>query len=199
MANSRIGQYLLEYDLQGFGTPVNGHKLRCNIMAQGSPVAGTPPASIDINLRGGATDDLQGVADTVWSYFRLLYASSVSAVSFTLWRWATNTAKDFISAGTPLLPAGSTGTITQSWQTTLSFRSGAGGIAKLVFIESNQAGNQRSPLIPNAAGSPTQRIAAFAISSGSPFQALDNAFLVAALRDSRGENEAIRNRRLGVS
>jgi hypothetical protein len=199
MANSRIGQYLLEYDLSGFGAPVNSHKLRANIMVQGSPAGGTPPASIDVNLRGGATANLQVVADSVWSYFRLLYPTTVNAASFTLWKWVTNTAKDFIAAGAPALPAGTTGTTTASWQQTLTFRSGGGGIAKLVFIEANQGGNQRSPLIPNAAGTAPQRIAAFALSASSPFQALDNAFLVAALRDSRGENEAIRNRRLGVS
>jgi hypothetical protein len=86
-----------------------------------------------------------------------------------------------------------------NWQTTLTFRSGSGGIAKLVFIEANLSGNQRAALVPNAAGTSPQRIAAYALSSDSPFQALDNAFLVAALRDSRGENEAIRNRRVGVS
>jgi hypothetical protein len=199
MANSRIGQYLLEFDLVGFGAPVNSHKLRANIMVQGSPVGGTVPTAIDVNKKGGATSNLQVMSDQVWSYFRLLYPSSISAASFTLWKWVTNTSKDFISAGTLTTPAGSTGSITTSWQTTLTFRSGSGGIAKLVFIECNQAGNQRNPLIANAAGTPVQRVAAYALSADSPFQALDNAFVVASLRDSRGENEAIRNRRLGVS
>lgn len=198
MANSRVGQYQLEYELVGFGSPVNSHKLRANVMAVGSPVAGTLPTAIDINKKGGTTANLQVVADQVWSFFRLMYATSITAVNFTLWRWQTNTARDFISTGTLATPAGSTGTVVSSWQTTLTFRSGTGGIAKLVFIESNLSGNQRAALVPNAAGGQHQKIAAFALSADSPFQALDNGFIVAALRDSRGENEAIRNRRIGV-
>lgn len=198
MPNSRVGQYQLEYDLTGFTSPVNSHKLRSNVMAAGSPAAGTAPSLIEINQRGGGTDDLQVIADTMWGFYRLVYPNTISVSSFTLWRWVTNTAKEFVSAGVVGTPAGATGAVVQSWQTTLTFRSGTGGIGKLVFIECNLGGNQRSALVPNAAGTAPQRIAAYAISAGSPLQALDNGFFVAALRDSRGENEAIRNRRVGV-
>jgi len=199
MGNSRVGQYLLEYEIGGFPSPITTHKLRCNIMVVGTPPAGTVPTAIDVNKRGGTTANLQVVADQVWSYFRLLYGITQSASSFTLWNWVTNTAKDFVAAGTLTTPLGATGAFQSMQQTTLTFRSGGGGIAKLVFIEPNQTGESRSPLIPNAAGSAVQRIAAFALSADSPFQALDNGFFVAALRDARGQNEAIRNRRLGVS
>lgn len=199
MANSRAGQYLLEYDLAGFGSPVNSHKLRVNVMAQGSPAGGTIPTAIDINKKGGATANLQVVADQVWSYFRLAYAVAITATGYTLWRWVTNTNKDFISAGNLTTPAATGAGTVLSWQATLTFRGGNGGIGKIVMIESNLSGNQRAALVPNAAGNPAQRIAAFALSADSPFQTLDNAFFVAALRDSRGENEAIRNRRVGVS
>ena len=199
MANSRIGQYLLEYTLEGFGAPVNSHKLRANIMVSGSPAGGTPPASVTVLRKGGASANLQVVADEVWSYFRLMYPTIVSASAFTLWKWATNTAKDFISAGVLTTPAGTAGVLQPAWQTTLTFRAGSGGIAKLVFIEATTGGNQRAALIPNGAGTPPQRIAAFALSANSPFQALDNSFVVAALRDSRQENEAVRDRRYGTS
>lgn len=198
MPNSRVGQYQIEMELTGFTSPVNAHKLRSNVMAQGSPVVGSAPTAIDINLRGGTTANLQVVADTMWGFYRLIYPNTISVASFSLWRWVTNTAREFVSAGVMGTPAGSTGAVVQSWQTTLTFRSGNGGIAKLVFIESNLSGNQRAALVPNAAGTAPQRIAAYAISAGSPLQALDNGFLVAALRDNRGENEAIRDRRLGV-
>lgn len=199
MANSRIGQYLLEYTLTGFGAPVNSHFLRANVMAAGSPASGDLPTAVNINNRGGGTQNLQVTADQVWSYFRLNYPSSITAVSFTLWKWITNTSKQFISAGTLATPAGTGSGTVLKWQTTLTFRGANGGIGKIVMIECAGGGDQRAPLIPNAAGQPTQRIAAFALSSASPFQALDNSFFVAALRDSRGENEAIRNRRVGVS
>lgn len=199
MSNSRMGQYLLEFDLAGFGAPVNSHKLRVNVKAQGTPPSGTIPTAIDINKRGGATANLQVVADQVWSYFRLAYATAITATGYTLWYWQTNTSKDFISAGNLTTPAAVGAGTVVNWQTTLTFRSGNGGIGKIVMIEGNLSGNQRAALVPSAAGNPAQRIAAFALSADSPFQALDNGFFVAALRDSRGENEAIRNRRVGVS
>lgn len=199
MANSKVGQYQLEYDLFGFGAPVNSHKLRANVLTSGTPAIGTPPASVDILLKGGTTKTLQDVADQVWSFFRLMYPSSVNAASFTLWRWVTNNARDFVSAGNLATPLGSGAAAVTNWQATLTFRSGSGGIGKLVFIEPNQGGNLRAALTPNAAGTTPQRIAAFALSADSPFQALDNGFFVSSLRDNRGENEAIRNRRLGVS
>lgn len=168
-------------------------------MAAGSPASGALPTAVEINNRGGATANLQVTADLVWSYFRLNYPASITAASFTLWKWVTNTSKQFISAGTLTNPAGTGSGTVLKWQTTLTFRGASGGIGKLVMIECAGGGDQRAPLIPNSAGTPTQRIAAFALSTGSPFQALDNSFFVAALRDSRGENEAIRNRRVGTS
>ena len=198
MPNSKIGQYQVEYQLEGFGTPVNTHALRFTCQVAGNPAAGTPPAAIDVNRKGGVSATLQVVADQTWGFFRLAYPTSISAVSFTLWKWVTNTQREFISAGTLATPAGTGAAIVQSWQNTLTFRSGAGGILKIVMIESNAGGNQRAALVPNAAGNVPQRIAAYALSADSPFQALDNGFVVSALRDSRGENEAVRNRRLGV-
>lgn len=200
MANSKIGQYQLEYDLTGFGAPVNSHKLRCNVMASGTPAAGTPATAIDMFLRGGSTAKLDVVANEVWSYFRLMYTSAITASAYTLWKWTTNTARDFITTGTLTTPTGTAGgALVTNWQQTLTFRSSAGGIAKLVFIEATLGGNQRAALVAVPLGTAPQRIAAFAGSANSPFTALDNSFFAAPLRDNRGENEAIRNRRLGVS
>lgn len=199
MSNSRIGQFLLEYDLAGFGSPVNSHKLRCNIMVQGSPTGGTVPTAVEVLKKGGSTANLQVVADQAWSYFRLAYATAITATGFTLWQWISNTSKDFISAGNLTTPAGVGAGTVVNWQATLTFRGGNGGLGKLVMIESNLSGNQRAALVPNAAGNPAQRIAAYGLSADSPFQTLSNSFFVAALRDSRGENEAIRKRRVGVS
>jgi hypothetical protein len=200
MPSAKVGGYQLEYDLTGFGVPVNSHKLRSNIMVSGSPAGGTPATSIDVFLRGGGTAKLDVVANQVWSYFRLMYDDSITAVGYTLWYWATDTARDFVTAGTLTTPAGAAaGSPAQNWQQSLTFRSANGGIAKLVFMESNFGGNQRSALLAVPAGTAPQRVAAFAGSSASPFMALDNSFFVAPLRDSRGENEAIRNRRVGVS
>jgi len=199
MANSKIGGYLLEYLLIGFGDPANEHKLRCNVMAASLPAVGAAPSTIDILQRGTTSDTLDNVANQVWSYLSLKYSSGITAASYSLWYWTTNNARDWISGGVLDNPAGTGGgSLVTNWQTTLTFRTGGNGIGKLVFIESTGGGNQRNALVPEPEGTPEQRIAAFAISSDSPFMGLDNGFFVSPLRDNRGENESVRNKRLGV-
>lgn len=191
MANSKIGQYQLEFNLDGWVTPTRSHFLRMNVDAINDPSAGANPTAVDIGLKNGLSDDLKAVADEAWSYLRLAYPTTISANSFTLWKWTTDTVRDFISAGSLATPTGTVGTPQLAAQVTLTFRAAAGGIAKLVFIESNQSGDTRSALVPNPAGTAMQRIADYLLSARSPMQALDNTFVVAALRDSRGQNEAI--------
>lgn len=191
MANSRIGQYIIEYLLEGFSSPTRSHRLRLWVDPQGTPAIGAAPATIDIMKKSGATANLQTVADQVWSYFRLAYSNTISASSYSLWRYQTENSKDFISGGVVASPAGSTGTINVAQQMTLTFRHALGGIGKVVMLETNLTGNDRNALVPNPAGTAPQRIAAFLLSADSPMVALDNSFPVAALRDSRGQNEAI--------
>lgn len=191
MANSRIGQFQLEFQLDGYTSPTRSHVVRINCQAVGSPLAGTPAASITMQQRSGATIALDAAANQAWSFLRLNYAIAITASSYTLWRWATENARDFISTGTLSNPLGAAGSTVQAGQTTLTFRAAAGGIAKLVLIESNNAGDARAALVANGAGTSVQRLAAYAISGDSIMTALDNSFLVSPLRDARGQNEAI--------
>lgn len=191
MANSRIGQYQLEFLLDGFVSPTRSHVIRVNCQTVGSPAPGTPANAITMQQRSGATADLATCANQLWGFLRLFYPVTVSAASFTLWRWATENARDFISTSTLALPSGTTGSVQIAAQNTLTFRSASGGIAKIVLIESNQAGDTRTALVANASGSFQQRLASYAISGDSILTALDNAFLVSPLRDARGQNEAI--------
>lgn len=192
MANSRAGQYHIEYQLDGFTAPTRSHKLRMWVLPSGAPTVGTAPIAVTLMKKGGSTASLQAVADQAWSYFRLLYATSVNASSFSLWYWPTNTARDFITGGSLATPAGNGGgTISAAYQVTLSFRHALSGIGKLVFLETNTAGSTLTALVPNAAGTPTQRIAAYIMSADSPMVALDNSFPISPLRQGLGENEAI--------
>ena len=191
MAFSKVGQYSLEYRLEGFTSPTRSHALRACISPLRTPAIGALPPAIDIQKLGGGTADLATVANQLWGFLRLMYASSISAVSYTLWRFATENSRDFVSAGTLTTPAGASGSVQVAQQTTLTFRHALGGIGKLVFLESNQSGDTRTALIPNTLGTPTQRIAAYAMSADSPLIALDNSFPVTPLRDSRGQNEAV--------
>lgn len=192
MPNSKAGQYQIEYQLEGFTAPIRSHRVRVWVAAQGSPIAGTPPTSIDIQKKGGATANLQAIADQFWSYLRLAYNTNINASSYSLWRFATENARDFISGGTVASPAGASASgFVVAGQMTLTFRHALGGIGKLALLETSFGGDTRSALTPNPAGTPSQRIAAYILSADSPMIALDNSFAVGALRDSRGQNEAI--------
>lgn len=191
MANSKIGQYQLEYRLEGFTAPTRSHALRIWVMPTGAPAVGTPPASVTIQKMGGSTASLQAVADQAWSYFRQAYSTTISAVSFSLWKFVTETSRDFITAGTLGTPAGATGTVTVAGQVTLTFRHALGGIGKIVLLETNLTGDNRAALVPLSSGTAAQKIAAYVMSADNPMIALDNSFPVSPLRDSRGQNEAI--------
>lgn len=190
MPNSKIGQYQLELQLSGFTAPTRSHVVRLWCMPTGTPAVGTPPASVTIQKLGGATSNLQVVADAFWSYVRLSYPAAISAAGFTLWKYVTETSKDFITAGTLTTPAGATGSVQNAAQCTLTFRHALGGIGKIVLIESNQGGDTQVALVANSLGSAVQRLAAYLMSADSPMIALDNSFPVTPLRESRGQNEA---------
>lgn len=191
MANSRIGQYSLEFNLVGFTNPTRSHALRLWLAVSGAPAIGALPTAVNVQRLGGTTANLQVVADQIWSYFRQAYPAAISATGFTLWKFVTENSKQFISAGTLAAPAGNGAAFVVGWEAILTFRHAGGGIGKIVLIESNLDTSNQVALVPNAAGNVAQKIAAFMLSADSPMLALDNSFPVAALRDSRGQNEAI--------
>jgi hypothetical protein len=62
---------------------------------------------------------------------------------------------------------------------------------KLVYLEGNVAGNSRLNLVPNVAGSNFQRVAAYVLSADNICLGRDDSYPVAALRESRGQNERV--------
>ena len=186
------GPYQIEYQLDGWTLPTRSHVMRVNCLAVGSPAVGTPPASVTMQKMGGGTANLQVVADQLWSFLRLSFPAAITCSGFTLWRFPSTTeARDFITAGSVTTPAGATGSAQAAAQTTLTFRSANGGIMKFVFLESNSAGDQRAALVPNAAGSSFQRLAAYVMSADNVCIADDDGFPVTSLRISQGQNERI--------
>ena len=191
MANSKIGQYQLEYGLTGFTVPTRNHVIRMWISPSGTPAVGTPPASVTIQKLGGSTANLQVVADQAWSYLRLQWPSVINSSGFSLWKYVTENVRDFITGGSLATPAGSGGGVTPAGQCTLTFRHALGGIGKIVLLESANAGDTQVASLANAAGTSAQRLTAYLMSADSPMIALDNSFPVTPLRDSRGQNEAV--------
>lgn len=189
MAYSKIGQYRLEYELSGFTNPVRTHKVGIWVAPNGVPSAGDLPSAVSIQLLGGSTATLQSVANSVLDFIRPMYPTTVTIGTFTLWKYLTENVRTFISAGTANTAVVGSGGSVVAQQLTVTFRHANGGIGKIVFLEPNVAGDNKSVLIPNPTGDRVQKLAAFMLSSASPMIALDNSFPVSALNSAAGQNE----------
>lgn len=189
---SRKDQYSLEWDLLGWTAPLRGHVLRIYVDPTTEPAIGANPLDIDIALKGGGTATLATLATEVWSYFRLAYDADISVASCSLYKWVTNNSRQYISGAVVTNPTGvAAGAPSVASQQTLTFRTAAGSIAKLVMLETNTGGDTITALVPNAGGSPFQRIAYYLLSASSPMNGIDNAFAVQALKIASGQNEAV--------
>lgn len=191
MANSKVGNYQLEYNLTGYIAPIRSHTHAIYVAPTGTPSAGATPASIDIQLLGGGTDTLENVANTYGDFVRRMYSPDVLMGQWTLWRYATENARDFITAGSLTLATTPSGTLKIAQQETLTYRTAGGGILKQVFIEAKNGGDLKEQLQPDATGSDVDRLAFFTLSAGSPVIGIDNTFPVAPLFNSRGQNERV--------
>jgi len=186
------GPYEIEFLITGWTSPARDHLFRANVVVTGSPAIGTAATAIDVQKTSGATAKLNVVANQIWEFLRLFNNTAITCSGYTLWRYVTGThAKDFISSGAVTNPACSGTGGAAAGQLTQTYRSANGGIMKVVILESNQLGNNRVTLVPNAAGNPSQKLAAYILSADNVFISRDDAYPVNALRDSRGENEAI--------
>lgn len=193
MAENLPGPYELEFELSGWSSPARTHLLRFSCAVLANPPAGTLPTAIDVQKTGGATAKLNIVANQIWEFIRLFYHTSVVSAGYQLWKYVPGTlAKDFIAAGTLTNPAGSSATaITAAHQVTLTFRSANGGIVKIVLLESIMTGDTRTVLVANPAGTAPQRLASYVLSADNIVLARDDSYPIAALRDSRGQNERV--------
>lgn len=192
MAANLPGPYEIEFTITGNVNPARDHLFRGSCAVVGSPAAGSLPTAVTMQKQGGGTATLAVCANQIWEFIRLFYGNTISCSGYQLWKYVTGTlAKDFVSAGAVTNPAATGAGGTAAQQITQTYRSANGGIMKLVLLETNQTGNTRVTLIPNGAGTPSQRLAAYVMSADNIFLARDDAYIVAALRDSRGENESL--------
>lgn len=191
MSNSRVGQYQLEYMIEGFTAPNRSHALRAYVNPTAPVAIGTAFALIDFQALGGGSVNAVTAANNFWAFIRPMYNNSISSSFVTLWRYVTDTNREFISAVALTNPLCTGGAPQVMQQATLTFRTALGGLMKLVILEANQSGNATVPLIANATGNVFQQLAAHIMSASGVVQGIDNSFPVTPLRDSRGQNEKL--------
>lgn len=193
MARNFPGPYELEYTLL-----INGRTslIRYSVVVTNSPSVGAPLSDFLLRLKNTTTRNAQQCANDFWSRARALYNSGVSCTGVTLWRYRPNSlAKDYMTAAPVTNPNGLSNQPTNlGGQVIMTFRSGAGGIAKLVFLETPYTSNGIESFSPTAT-TPHQLLAQYAVSGDSPIVARDNGFLVTGIRILFGQNEAIWRRR----
>lgn len=189
MANSKIGQYRLEVPLTGFSSPSRAHVAGLWVAPTTTPSPGTLPDDIDIQLLGGGTRTLEEVALDYMERIRVFYDAAVTIAQFTLWRYATENQRDFVTSGSVTTTAAAGSGITPAHQVTMTFRHALGGVSRHVLLETSFNGNQFNQLIANPAGNQQQQYAAYIMSNISPCIALDNSFPVVPLRFAEEENE----------
>jgi hypothetical protein len=174
--------------------PIRNHAIRVNCAIVGTPPPGTLFSGITVQKAGGGTGTAQAVVDQLWSFVRLAYHTSVTLTGVTIWKYVIGTyGKDFVSAGIAagtLTGASATAPVVAQQQT-LSFRSANGSVMKMVLLEPSPTGDSTTTLIPNVSGAHHQRIAAYILSADNVALARDDAYPIAALRSSLGQNERI--------
>lgn len=194
MAASLPGPYQIDYEFLIAGLT---HHTRFNCFVVGTPVAGTPDTDIEVQTKSGGVTSFQDAAADLWAYIRPEFSTSYSVTSVTLWRFVPGTlVKTYVSSLSITLPAGLAGSAYVAAHSRIfTFRTGAGGIMKAVFIEDSGGAMTQSPLVANVAGTAPQQLAAFMISAGGWAIGADNSYPVVPLRDSGSNNNAVERKR----
>lgn len=192
MANSRIGNYQVEFALGGWTNPIRTHVHNFFVAPTATPATGELPANIRVQLLGGGDASLPDAVGSYMNFLRNLYPSSVTMGSWTLWRFATQYQRDFITSGIHTTTTAGTGSLLPGQQFTQTFRTAGGSILKLVNLEgSYNAGNLKLQVAGDAGGDALERYVAFVVSAGSPIIGIDNTFPIQPLFSSFGENESL--------
>lgn len=173
------------------------HHMVYDCMAVGSPPTGTPFNTIQLACKDTSTRLADLAVGDLWGFIRPMFASTTTVSNVILYRIPTGTkSRVFVSAMASALPVGSSaGATNDSHQLTLSFLSGNGGTKKVTLIEDTLNLKDQQALVPNAAGTAQQRLAAYLLSAASWVLSKDDAFLSAATFLTGGENEAIAKKR----
>lgn len=189
-----------EIDIE-YATIINtvslNHHIRINCVTVGTPSVGTPATTIQLATRGGSSVTMSIGVNNAWTQIRKWFHTTVSATSVTLWKYRTDSyEKDFVSTMALTNPAGiSTTAVAPARQGTLTFRTGTGSIAKLQLMELSSTADNQIPLLNSNSGDPQNFIAAYFLSTEGWMTGRDRTFLVAPLRMSFTQNEALARKR----
>lgn len=195
MARNFPGPYEVEFKLSVSGLT---HAVRIGCMVQGDPSPGTPIASISVLQKNGIYTGLQSAVNAYWSIVRAHYRVNEGVISCELYKYQSNSfQKDFITAMTVANSSGARqagASPNQAGQATMTWRTGSGGIAKMILLETDLVSNSQVIWTPGATDMGNKVLSYFAGVEGWML-ARDNSFPVVGLRSNYGQNEAVWRKR----
>lgn len=155
---------------------------------------GTPWAEIEVSNQVGGSTPAQTFINAYLVLVGELYNTAVNFVSVELWSIPEGTFDaTFISSNSIGDPGASVAPSVAAQQCIFTFRTLAGGIMKLYFMET-VISSQLKLSYPTDTAS-IDAIFAFVIASEQPFVGRDNTRPIAPLNFSPGQNEAVWRRR----
>lgn len=171
------------------------HRLTFDVRITSAPTPGTDFAAIICRSKGG-DEPLLGT----WyleDFLPLLLACYPATADFflvELWEYPPDGYDATFISSLELTESGTNGTgSTVAQQTTFTFRSIGGGIARIQLMESSFAGQVRQT--PPFATAPANNLTQFLNGNDSVMVARDDSFLNARLRQSDGQNEKLWRKR----
>lgn len=200
MAINYPGPYEVEFIYNvTIGTVILPHYLRVNCAVVGTPAPGTAMSAINVMTKAGTPAGLEASILAFWNWYKIQLGTTVTVGVPSLYKYDTGTfVKNFVSAygGTALTNGTGTSGIGDSHEMIQTYRTAAGGILKLTWLEdTNGTLVNRAPLVANAAGTNDAKLAAYMISSAAWIIGRDDSFPIASMFNVFGQNEAVFKKR----
>lgn len=177
------------------GLLVLDHVMTFDVAVFGDPAPGTPMDGMDVTRRDSSAIDLQSYLTT--EFMPLIYAVYPAVSDFSraeLWKIPEATFDAQFITSLELAENGVNAAASVSMQqTTFTFRSQSGGVARIQLMESSFGGlTKQSPPFSSAQGN---ALSNHIISSDSCIVARDNSYLISRIHQCDGQNERIFRKR----
>lgn len=198
MAPLPKGPYIVEIEmLATIASQPLKHTWSANCAALGDPAPGTASTTISLATRSGGSKILSTAAQEWWTIFRDNFSNATTIISCNLFRYdGPALGNTFISAIAISPSAGSVSSApVAGHETVWTFRTGIGGIMKIVAIEDIAAGKAQAPLVANPALGTYGQMAAYIMSSDGWLCGRGGSWPVAPMQTSMSYNETIEKRR----
>jgi hypothetical protein len=184
----------ITYETVPSGFPALEHTLTFDVEPTATPEVGEAFSAITVAVRSGSPEPLSDKVDDFVAGLIAIYPATATIIRAELWYIPEGTfAGTFISTY-PIDEVGVNGTGSQvAQQTTLTFRSIAGGNGRIQLMECSLGGNNKESYPYTSAS--LNAIADLVTNTAGFILARDNSFMFANIHASHGQNERLWRKR----